>query len=172
MYNIINEYRLENNLTLLKLIPNLESAAKDQALYMCEERVLTHDNPIGSLRTRSIRHGFKGTSIGENIAKTGNDDFKKVVEVWMKSLKHKKNILGNFTYTGIATCLDKESKRYWVQVFGSDNDPNKTDDYANNAGIDNENEILDRLLDNKNPIKIDDKIILDKDDCATKLECN
>lgn len=127
MFNVINGNRSSNGLNHLKSIQNLENAARDQALYMCENSNLTHDNPQGDLQQRVKRNGFKGYSIGENIAKSHSDNYNEVAKIWMDSPRHKKNILGDFNYTGIATCLDRKGARYWVQVFGKDTKSNDTD---------------------------------------------
>lgn len=120
MLNLINSYRSQEGLRPLKSIQNLEGAAKDQALYMCENSSLTHENPGGDLQQRTKRNGFRGLSIGENIAKNHSDGYGEVGRMWMNSPLHKKNIMGDFTYSGIATCLDKDGNRYWAQVFGGD----------------------------------------------------
>lgn len=125
MFTAINQKRRENGLMSLRSITNLESSAKDQALYMCENSILTHNNPSGDLQSRVKRNGFKGVLIGENIAKNHSDGFDEVIQMWMNSPLHKKNILGNYSYTGLATCLDKKGSRFWVQVFGSENDKSK-----------------------------------------------
>jgi uncharacterized protein YkwD len=69
MFAIINQKRKENGKSALRSIANLENAAKDQVLYMCEYSVLTHENTSGDLQMRAKRNGFEGRLIGENIAK-------------------------------------------------------------------------------------------------------
>lgn len=130
MMGLVNSNRSDAGLELLRSIQNLESAARDQALYMCENSLLTHTNPAGDLIDRARRNGFKGLSIGENIAKSHNDEYKDVVKMWMSSQRHKKNIMGNFNYTGVATCLDKNGNRFWVQVFGKDGPEDDEDESA------------------------------------------
>lgn len=137
MLNLINENRKKQNLKILKSIQNLENAARDQALYMCENSILTHNNPGGDLGERVRKNGFKGSSIGENIAKNHSDRFEDVSKMWMESLKHKKNIMGEFNYTGVATCLDKKGGRFWVQVFGKDVGEDQNNDIDSNNDIDN-----------------------------------
>lgn len=127
MFNKINDYRATAGLKHLKSIRNLENAARDQALYMCENSTLTHLNTAGDLAERGKRNGFNGASIGENIAKSYNDSYDDVAKRWIESVKHKKNIMGDFNYTGVATCLDKNGSRFWVQVFGLDKDGSRSE---------------------------------------------
>lgn len=132
MLNLINTYRSDDSRKSLASIQNLENAARDQALYMCENSILTHNNPEGNLRQRAKKNMFKGSSIGENIAKSHNDNYESVANTWLKSPRHKKNIMGEFNYTGIATCLDKKGSRFWVQVFGQDTG---SSDHDTDSGI-------------------------------------
>ncbi|KAM0681428.1 hypothetical protein GINT2_000630 [Glugoides intestinalis] len=136
MFNTINNYRSKERLQHLKSIQNLENAARDQALYMCENSILTHSNPSGNLSERVRKNGFRGTTIGENIAKSYNDNYEDVAKKWMESERHKKNILGTFNYTGIATCLDRKGSRFWVQVFGIDKSSQKETESENVISLD------------------------------------
>ncbi len=80
---------------------------------------------------------------GENIAKLPNhsNSFDDVVKSWMESPKHRKNILGEYKYGGVATCLDKKGSRFWVQVFGNQNSGNDSekDSEDPNSGYPNRN---------------------------------
>lgn len=143
MFNVINGNRSSSGLNHLKSIQNLENAARDQVLYMCENSNLTHDNPQGDLQQRVKRNGFKGYSIGENIAKSHSDNYNEVAKIWMDSPRHKKNILGDFNYTGIATCLDRKGARYWVQVFGKDTRSQDGNDTDSNVILEDKNDMDD-----------------------------
>jgi len=152
MFNIINSYRLGNDLKQLKIITNLDSVAKEQALHMCENRNLTHDNPIGGIETRAKRYGYTGTKIKENIAKTKNKDIEEVAKTWMTSEKHRKNILGNFAYSGVGTCLDKDGNRYWVQVFGTEKKSKQENEVYSDAESDTHSSTKSKDSDtNENP---------------------
>ncbi|ELA41672.1 uncharacterized protein VICG_01305 [Vittaforma corneae ATCC 50505] len=140
MLNLINNYRSDQGLKHLKSIQNLENAARDQALYMCENSSLTHTNPGGDLEERAKKNGFKGSSIGENIAKNHSDNYEDVAKMWMKSDKHRKNIMGGFNYTGVATCLDKKGSRFWVQVFGKDIDERGENEPESSVSLDDKSE--------------------------------
>lgn len=125
MFAAINQKRKENGLSALRSIVNLQNSARDQVLYLCENSILTHDNPNGDLQQRVKRNGFDGSLIGENISKNHSDEIDIVIKMWMGSLNHRKNIMGNYKYTGVSTCVDKKGKRFWVQVFGNENSRNK-----------------------------------------------
>ncbi|CAD26243.1 hypothetical protein [Encephalitozoon cuniculi GB-M1] len=123
MLKYTNKFRSEHNMEELYNLPSLQKAADMQVLYMCRKSKLTHDGASGegfTLAGRLKRFDFVGLNIGENIAKQENDDYKEVVKLWMKSTEHRNNILGDYVYSGVATCVGKDGNRYWVQVFGKD----------------------------------------------------
>lgn len=166
IFTLINQKRRENGLPLLRSIANLESSAKDQGLYMCENSILTHSNPSGDLQQRVKRNGFLGKKIGENIAKNHSDNVEEVVKMWMNSKLHKKNILGDYTYTGLATCLDKKGSRFWVQVFGSEGKPDDEDSGNSIDNVESEN-----TNENKKDINnVDDKNETSDDELLEKYK--
>ncbi|KCZ74913.1 hypothetical protein H311_04117, partial [Anncaliia algerae PRA109] len=72
------------------------------------------------LDDRLRAYDFVGESIGENIAKQQDDNYQEVLNLWILSKDHHKNIYGDYDYTGVSTCKDKKGNRYWVQVFGKE----------------------------------------------------
>jgi uncharacterized protein YkwD len=54
--------------------------------------------------------------VGENIA--WNYPPNKVVDGWMHSSGHRRNILGDFTHIGVASSLNEQGEPYYTQVFG------------------------------------------------------
>lgn len=123
MLRYTNKFRKEHNMEELYNLPSLQKAADLQVLHMCKKSKLTHDGPSGegfNLAGRLKKFDFVGLNIGENIAKQENDDYKEVVKLWMKSEEHRNNILGDYVYSGVSTCIGKDGNRYWAQVFGKD----------------------------------------------------
>lgn len=123
MLKYTNKLRGGHKMEELYNLPSLQKAADLQVLYMCRKGELTHDGPGDSgttLADRLRRLGFGGPKMGENIAKQENDDYKEVVKLWMMSEEHRNNILGDYAYSGVATCVGRDGNRYWVQVFGKD----------------------------------------------------
>lgn len=118
-----NKHRMEHNMEELYNLPSLQKAADLQVLHMCRNARLTHDGAderTMTLAGRLKEFGFVGLNIGENIAKQENDDYREVVRLWIKSPKHRNNILGDYVYSGVSTCVGRDNNRYWVQVFGKD----------------------------------------------------
>jgi uncharacterized protein YkwD len=55
-------------------------------------------------------------AVGENVA-SGQMNAKEVVDGWLKSPGHKRNIEGDFTLTGIGYAKDRNSVIYFTQIF-------------------------------------------------------
>jgi uncharacterized protein YkwD len=114
-----NKERAKEGLGLLKLESHLAEAAKEHAKDMAEHETMTHDGSDGSNpAVRATRAGYHYLSTGENVA-MGYRTVPQVMEVWMNSPPHKKNILnGEYTEIGVAVAYDEENKPYWSAEFG------------------------------------------------------
>jgi uncharacterized protein YkwD len=56
------------------------------------------------------------SSAGENVA-VGQMDASEVVQGWLNSPGHKRNIEGDFTLTGIGYAIDKKGEIYFTEIF-------------------------------------------------------
>ena len=115
----IAQIRRENN--LLPLIPDsrLEGAALQQATYMARSGQLTHATgwrrDFASRMRKADIHGFRE----ENIA-YGRFDRSKVLDIWMHSPPHRRNMLNpKVTRFGLAYVDDgkNDGRRYWAMVL-------------------------------------------------------
>src|SRR5690606_13533802 len=68
-------------------------------------------------RTKRIRTelGF-GNAFAENVA-YGNLDAEAVVDLWINSPGHRKNLLGNYRYIGIGIATARDGTPYFTQIF-------------------------------------------------------
>ncbi len=113
-----NKERAREGLPPLKLEPRLEAAAKAHALDMAEREVMTHEGADGSTPSRRIIDaGYHYLATGENVAQ-GDREVPAVMQTWMESPPHKKNVLGDFTEIGAAKAEGKDGKPYWCVDFG------------------------------------------------------
>jgi uncharacterized protein YkwD len=70
-------------------------------------------------RTKSITAQMKSvTAVSENVAR-GVFTAEQAVKLWLKSPGHRKNIEGNFKYTGIGVARDQRSQLYFTQIFAN-----------------------------------------------------
>ncbi len=93
----------------------LESVALKHSQDMEKQNYFSHTGKNGSdPGGRITAAGYKWRTYGENIVK-GYPDAKAVVDGWIKSEGHCKNIMnGNFKEMGVG-----KSGAYWTQVFAS-----------------------------------------------------
>jgi len=114
----------------LRMNAKLTAAAKSHARAMAEQNFFGHSGADGSrLSSRIKRQGYRYRAAAENIA-AGQTSAGKVVQGWLKSSGHRRNILNcEMKETGIALVYQPDDKPlrgnpapfryYWVQVFAA-----------------------------------------------------
>jgi uncharacterized protein YkwD len=126
---LINAHRAEAGCSALKPQSQLIDAARGHANAMATQDFFSHTSKNGTKFGNRVRaSGFKGRKLAENIA-AGQSSAAEVVDVWMSSAGHRKNILTcALTHTGIAMAYQPDDevipgqphpmRYYWVQDFG------------------------------------------------------
>ncbi len=114
--NLINEYRLINNLAPLDIEQQgiVKLKAKEHNEYMIKKSELSHD--LFKERSRIIMDKTKAFRVGENVA-YGYSQAKKLVDAWIASPTHRANILGDFNYFDISTDFSKSGVMYSTNIF-------------------------------------------------------
>jgi uncharacterized protein YkwD len=111
----VNEDRTEHGLSPLRMNELESSLAAKHSLDMSQGKVkFGHDG--FNTRARTIQKTLGSSEIGENVAE-GSMTAREVVDGWLHSPGHKKNIEGNFTLTGIGYAADKKGNIYFTQIF-------------------------------------------------------
>lgn len=112
---LVNEIREENGLHKLTVDWELSRVARYKSQDMKDNRYFSHTSPVyGSPFDMIKNFGISYTSAGENIAK-GQSSPQAVVNAWMNSAGHRKNILNSsFTRIGVGYVA---SGNYWTQMF-------------------------------------------------------
>jgi len=112
----INNYRFKQGLTPLKINDFMSKEAKNHSLDMAQ-KILPFSHDHFKDRTLSIANHFKGfKQISENVAYT-DSDINTIVQLWLNSPGHRKNIEGNYTQTGIGIAHDKNGRTYATEIF-------------------------------------------------------
>lgn len=111
---LVNEYRSEKGLKPLTKNNTAEELAIDHTRYMISKNDISHDN--FNSRGDVLNKKENAVSTAENVA-SFYPDAKSVVAGWINSDGHRKNIEGNYTYTGIAAIKDENGKYYYTQLF-------------------------------------------------------
>jgi uncharacterized protein YkwD len=111
----VNEDRIAHGLSTLQMNQLESSLAAKHSLDMSVGKVkFGHDG--FNARAKTIQKALGSTEVGENVAE-GSMTAREVVDGWLHSPGHKKNIEGNFTLTGIGYASDKKGDIYFTQIF-------------------------------------------------------
>lgn len=127
MLAAVNAERRKAGLAPLTLEEKLSWAAQKHAEDMLARSYYAHASPEGtSPLARALTAGYPSRRVGENIA-TGHFSVEEVVDAWMHSSGHRRNILdGAFTQIGVGLAVGRFEDRYrllWVQEFGTPSIP-------------------------------------------------
>lgn len=123
MINLTNRERVENGGQALQTNATLARAAQMKAEDMARRGYFSHEGPSGELPWEWFeRVSYDFVHAGENLA-INFVDSEDVVEAWMRSETHKRNIVnGSFTEIGIGVAKGKYQGRdavFVVQFFGT-----------------------------------------------------
>lgn len=115
LHNAVNQTRINNNLAPLEFDENISLVAEQHSNYLKANNTVNHYK----FKKRSIllKYFFKLSAIAENCHKFWNFRPEIIVDDFMKSSGHKKNILGDFTHTGIAIIEREDGTDFITQIF-------------------------------------------------------
>jgi uncharacterized protein YkwD len=118
----VNAERKRAGMPPLRPNDRLDQAAQRHAQDMLTRRYFAHQSPEGkTVRERARAAGYDWRAIGENIAE-GQRSVDEVMDTWMHSPPHRKNILDrDFKELGVGLALGRSDKDWqveWVQTFG------------------------------------------------------
>lgn len=111
---LINNYRLEANLTPLNNLSIIKSVASTHTDYMVAVNKVNHDNFFQ--RKSSLVQYASATKVTENVA-YAYSTAESVVNAWLSSPGHKANIEGDFTDFDISAERNSEGKWYFTNIF-------------------------------------------------------
>lgn len=113
--DLTNAQRQRNGLKPLTMDPHLSSVARKKSLDMANNNYFSHNSPTyGSPFDMMRDFGVQYKTAGENIAR-GQTTAEQVVDGWMNSEGHRRNILNaNYTHIGVG---HSTKGNYWTQMF-------------------------------------------------------
>ena len=117
VFDLVNQQRINNGLSVLKVDGEVQRVAKIKAQDMVNQNYFSHNSPTyGSSFDMLNRFKVSYKSAAENIA--GNSSNTAAVNAWMNSAGHKANILnGAYNYTGIGVVSSPTYGKIYVQMF-------------------------------------------------------
>ncbi|OJW84359.1 MAG: hypothetical protein BGO69_11435 [Bacteroidetes bacterium 46-16] len=111
----VNQHREEIGKSPLSLLPAITKEAIEHSKNMARHKVpFGHDG--FKERADNIRRSKSFQAMGENVA-YGELDAEGVVKLWLKSGGHRRNIEGDFNYTGIGVAEAEDGTIYFTQLF-------------------------------------------------------
>lgn len=116
--DLTNRERAKNGLSPLKADWQLSRVARYKSVDMRDKRYFSHTSPTyGSPFTMMKNFNISYRAAAENIA-AGQTTPSEVVQEWMKSPGHRKNILdARMTHIGVGYAKGGSYRHYWTQMF-------------------------------------------------------
>lgn len=115
---LVNAERTKYGHVPLKWDDSLAELAEEHCRDMIERDFFAHDNPDGETPFDRMKNaGIAYWTAGENIA-AGQSSPQAVVDAWLNSPGHRKNILNeDFEYMGVSAVKGGSYGIYWAQEF-------------------------------------------------------
>jgi uncharacterized protein YkwD len=114
---LVNEFRKEQGLAPLVVSPFISAEARQHSIDMSRDGRISHNG--FKQRVGKIQQKIPYRSAGENVAVNlgYKDPARAAVAGWKKSPDHRKNMLGNFSLTGIGIARGKNGSYFFTQIF-------------------------------------------------------
>lgn len=113
---LINKHRAKKGLGKLQDNRQIANAADKHSKDMASRRVGFGHSGFDGRMDKVMKNMQGATGCAENVA-YGAETAEAVVKMWLKSPGHKKNIEGNYNYSGIGIAKDRSGTLYFTQIF-------------------------------------------------------
>lgn len=114
LFDMVNEYRISQQLDALEFDAVSHEFAVEHNEYMISKGKLSHDH--FNARASKVSKVTAANHVAENIAK----DYEFIEDAfngWLESVPHKNTIEGDFTHSTISIIRDAEGNPYYTQIF-------------------------------------------------------
>ncbi|MDP3558929.1 MAG: CAP domain-containing protein [Legionellaceae bacterium] len=112
----INAYRAQHHVAPLTLNPSMNQIAQKHTVAMAQHHVGVGHTGFFQ-RVKELYHLIPHSAgAAENVA-GGHWDAHQVVQGWIHSSGHRRNLLGHYQLTGIGLAQDARGVRYYTQIF-------------------------------------------------------
>lgn len=110
----INDHRVANGYSPLNKLQVIKSQTNNHTNYMIDKNKVSHD--FFYQRKEYLNKNASAVNVGENVA-YGYSSAESVVNAWLRSEGHKKNIEGDFTHFDITAEKGANGKWYFTNIF-------------------------------------------------------
>ncbi len=111
---LVNAHRRSKGKQPLAISPLANTLAQSHTEYMVRVNAISHDNFDARSDRLFKEDNARGT--GENVA-SGQRSAAAVMEAWLDSTGHRKNIEGDFTHIGISVVNNASGRPFYTQLF-------------------------------------------------------
>lgn len=111
---LVNSHRESLGYNLLEFNDLANTLAYEHTEYMINQKDISHD--AFDDRANQLFDEENAVGVGENVA-YGQQSAQAVMQAWLDSPGHKKNIEGDFTHIGIAAVKNSNGVYYYTQLF-------------------------------------------------------
>ncbi|WP_299550756.1 CAP domain-containing protein [Seonamhaeicola sp.] len=111
---LVNAHRKSIGKQALSFNTLANALAHEHTLYMIGQRDISHDD--FDERADRLFDEENASQVGENVA-YGQPSAQVVMNAWLNSPGHRRNIEGDFTHIGIAVIQDESGTYYFTQLF-------------------------------------------------------
>ncbi len=119
MLDRVNAERAAWGLAPMSYDERLGLAAQRHSDDQARRGVMSHAGADGStVAIRVDRVGYSWSSLAENVA-YDYGDVDAVMQAWMTSDGHRRNILSSNVHLGVGLAYSSDGHPYWTQVFGT-----------------------------------------------------
>lgn len=110
----INDYRVSNGYSSLYKLQSIKTQTNKHTNYMIDKNEISHD--FFYQRKQYLTSNANAIGVGENVA-YGYSSAESVVNAWIRSEGHKKNIEGDFTHFDVSAEKNADGKWYFTNIF-------------------------------------------------------
>ncbi len=114
LFTLVNEHRLSIGLNALEFDSTTYYYAGEHTSYMISQGILSHS--FFDERATKIANRTGAEFVAENVSRN-YDTMTEILDGWIDSPNHKKNLEGNFNYSAISIQPDTDGKLYVTQMF-------------------------------------------------------
>ena len=112
----VNVYREGRGLKPLKMNSTISYVAEGHSAEMAHRSIPFGHAGFDNRAHRLSKELSPVHATAENVA-YGNVSARKVVDLWIHSSGHRRNMLGNYNLTGIGIASDRHGALYFTQIF-------------------------------------------------------
>ena len=112
--DLVNAYRDQNGFSQLQLLDEGSRQAATHNSHMIESDEVCHD--YFTKRYTALVNSEQAKAVSENVA-FGYGSAEAVVNAWIKSESHRKNMVGDHSHFGISVKEGKNGSLYFTNIF-------------------------------------------------------